>query len=64
MSLKTLKDYAREIENDLRGMDGISQVSLTGFPLEEMKLPFEKLICVPINLLLRKLQKPFNNRIF
>jgi multidrug efflux pump subunit AcrB len=38
MNLKTLKGYAREIEADLRGMDGISQVSLTGFPLEEIEI--------------------------
>ncbi len=36
--LTTLKQYARDIENDLRRMDGISQVSLTGFPLEEIEI--------------------------
>ncbi|MCB0471512.1 MAG: efflux RND transporter permease subunit, partial [Flavobacteriaceae bacterium] len=34
--LKTLKQYARNIENDLRGIDGISQVELSGFPDEEI----------------------------
>lgn len=33
-----LKQYARKIENDLRGIKGISQVFLTGFPLEEIEI--------------------------
>lgn len=36
--LKTLKQYARNIENDLRGIDGISQVELSGFPDEEIAI--------------------------
>ena len=38
LSLKSLKDYARTIENDLRSFDGISQVSLSGFPDEEIEI--------------------------
>lgn len=38
LSLKTLKQYAREIENHLRGMKGISQVKLSGFPAEEIEI--------------------------
>ncbi len=36
--LSTLKQYAREIENDLRGADGISQVEISGFPAEEIAI--------------------------
>ena len=36
--LITLKQYARTIENDLRGIDGISQVALSGFPAEEIAI--------------------------
>ncbi len=36
--LTTLKQYAREVENDLRGIDGISQVSISGFPEEEIAI--------------------------
>lgn len=36
--LKTLKQYARTVENDLRGMEGISQVELSGFPDEEIAI--------------------------
>lgn len=38
ISLKSLKEIAREIESDLRMMDGISQVALTGFPAEEIEI--------------------------
>ena len=38
ISLKTLKEYARGIENDIRGMEGISQISLSGFPDEEIEI--------------------------
>jgi len=36
--LKTLKQIARGVENDLRAIDGISQVNLSGFPKEEIEI--------------------------
>ena len=36
--LSTLKQYARTVENDLRGIEGISQVSISGFPEEEIAI--------------------------
>ena len=38
ISLKSLKSIAREVEMDLRMMDGISQVDLNGFPQEEIEI--------------------------
>lgn len=38
VSLKSLKQYARNIENDIRGIEGISQVALSGFPDEEIEI--------------------------
>lgn len=38
ISLATLKEYARDVENDLRNIDGISQVSLSGFPEQEIEI--------------------------
>ncbi|PKQ60268.1 hypothetical protein BZG02_19920 [Labilibaculum filiforme] len=38
IDLKDLKVYARAIENDLRAIDGISQVDLDGFPDEEIEV--------------------------
>ena len=36
--LKTLKELARDIENDLRGIDGISQIAIEGYPNEEIEI--------------------------
>jgi len=36
--LKTLKQYARNIESELLAIDGISQVDLSGFPEEEIEI--------------------------
>ncbi len=38
ISLATLKQYARQIENDFLSMDGISQVSISGFPDQEIDI--------------------------
>ncbi len=38
ISLATLKIYARDIENELRGIEGISQVNLSGFPAQEIEI--------------------------
>ena len=38
VSLKSLKQYARNVENDIRGIDGISQVAISGFPEEEIEI--------------------------
>ncbi|WP_139959721.1 efflux RND transporter permease subunit [Flavicella sediminum] len=38
ISLKALKDFARSIENDIRKMEGISQIELSGFPDEEIEI--------------------------
>ena len=38
LSLKALKEYARSIENELRNIDGLSQVSISGFPDEEIDI--------------------------
>ncbi len=36
--LSTLKQIGRQIENDLRTIDGISQVGMSGYPLEEIEI--------------------------
>ncbi|MEZ4988277.1 MAG: efflux RND transporter permease subunit [Saprospiraceae bacterium] len=42
VSLATLKRYAREVEDDLLATDGISKVSLSGFPDEEIEITFRE----------------------
>ncbi|MFS4418188.1 efflux RND transporter permease subunit [Maribacter sp. 2307ULW6-5] len=36
--LATLKSVGRQIENDLRAIDGISQIEISGFPQEEIEI--------------------------
>ena len=38
LDLATLKQVARDIEYDLRAMDGISQIEITGYPEEEIEI--------------------------
>ncbi|MDA8595468.1 efflux RND transporter permease subunit [Flavobacteriaceae bacterium] len=38
ISLKSLKNIARDIESEIRRMDGISQIELSGFPEEEIEI--------------------------
>ena len=42
VDLRTLKRYAREVEDDLRAIEGISKVSLSGFPEEEIEIAFRE----------------------
>ena len=41
-TLRELKKYARRIERDLLSKDGISKVSLSGFPNEEIEVSFRE----------------------
>ena len=43
MSLRSLKETARKIEDDLRSIDGISKVDLSGFPDEEIEVAVNEL---------------------
>ncbi len=38
ISLRTLKEMGRQIESDIRGIEGISQIEMTGFPDEEIEI--------------------------
>ena len=38
LSLKALKQYARKVETDIRAIEGISQIELSGFPEEEIEI--------------------------
>lgn len=42
VKLKTLKRYGRQVEDDLLAMEGISKVSLSGFPEEEIEIAFRE----------------------
>ncbi|QNJ97052.1 efflux RND transporter permease subunit [Constantimarinum furrinae] len=38
VNLSSLKQIGRQVENDLRGMDGISQIAVSGYPEEEIEI--------------------------
>ncbi|NND15068.1 MAG: efflux RND transporter permease subunit, partial [Eudoraea sp.] len=40
--LVTLKQIGRQIENDLRAIEGISQISISGYPLEEIEIALDE----------------------
>jgi multidrug efflux pump subunit AcrB len=42
IDLKLLKQYARSAEDDLRLLNGISKVELSGFPAEEIQISFRE----------------------
>lgn len=42
VDLTALKRYARRVEDDLRAMDGLSKVTLSGFPDEEIEIAFRE----------------------
>jgi multidrug efflux pump subunit AcrB len=50
IDLKTLKELARGIENDMRAFDGISQVAISGFPNEEIEIAVREKDLLAYNL--------------
>lgn len=50
LDLSTLKQIARLIENDLRGIEGISQVAITGYPDEEIEIAVREKDLLAYNL--------------
>ncbi|MFY7672254.1 efflux RND transporter permease subunit [Tenacibaculum sp. MEBiC06402] len=50
ISLKSLKSIARDIENDIRRFDGISQIGITGYPAEEIEIAVNENSLLAYNL--------------
>ena len=48
--LLTLKKIARQIENDIRAMEGISQIEISGYPEEEIEIAVEENKLLAYNL--------------
>jgi len=48
--LVTLKQIGRQIENDLRAIDGISQIETTGYPEEEIEIAINETRLLAYNL--------------
>ena len=50
ISLATLKQYARDVENDIRNIEGISQVRISGFPDQEIEIAVRETDLIAYNL--------------
>lgn len=48
--LNTLKQLARDVENDLRGIEGISQIAIAGYPDEEIEIAVNENTLLGYNL--------------
>ena len=48
--LKTLKQIGRQVENDLRAIDGISQIEINGYPEEEIEIAVNENSLLAYNL--------------
>ena len=60
-NLKELKTLARQVETELRALDGISQVALTGFPAEELVVELKEEILRTYNLTFRDVAQAVSN---
>ena len=50
ISLKSLKSIARDIENDIRRFDGVSQIGISGYPAEEIEIAVNENSLLAYNL--------------
>ena len=58
--LLTLKQIGRQIENDLRGIDGISQIETSGYPEEEIEIAINENSLLAYNLSFTEVSQAIN----
>ena len=61
IDLKSLKNMAKNVEDDLRGIDGISQVTLSGFPNEEIEISINENNLLAYNLSFQEIVNAVSN---
>ena len=59
--LKTLKEIARNVESELRAIDGISQVEASGFPQEEIEIAIRESDLRAYNLTFSQVARAVSN---
>ncbi len=59
--LGTLKQIGRQIENDIRAIDGISQISISGYPLEEIEIAVDENRLLAYNLSFTEVSQAVGN---
>jgi len=64
VDLATLKQIARQMEFDLRAMDGLSQIEIDGYPEEEIEIAVDEIIYWPTTSPSPRLPKPYLELIF
>jgi multidrug efflux pump subunit AcrB len=58
--LVTLKQIGRQVENDLRGIDGISQIKISGYPEEEIEIALNESNLLAYNLTFSEVTQAIN----
>ncbi|SHG46443.1 efflux RND transporter permease subunit [Flagellimonas flava] len=59
--LATLKQIGRQIENDLRAIDGISQIAISGYPEEEIEIAVNENSLLAYNLSFNEVAQAVSN---
>jgi len=59
--LATLKQIGREIENDIRAIDGISQIAISGYPQEEIEIAVNENSLLAYNLSFTEVSQAVGN---
>lgn len=59
--LVTLKQLARQVETDLRAIDGISQIEISGFPEEEIEIAVNEIDLLAYNLTFNEVAQAVSN---
>ena len=58
--LATLKEIGRQVENDLRGIDGISQIQISGYPDEEIEIAINETNLLAYNITFAEVSNAIN----
>ena len=61
IDLKSLKNMAKNIEDDLRAIEGISQITLSGYPSEEVEISINENSLLAYNISFQEIVEAINN---
>jgi len=61
VSLSTLKQIGRQIENDLRALEGISQINISGYPEEEIEIAVDESSLLAFNMSFTEVTQAVSN---
>ncbi len=61
ITLANLKQIGRQVENDLRGIEGISQIQISGYPEEEIEIAVDENSLLAYNLSFSEVSRAVTN---